>query len=202
MRSIYVIANPLAGDKRGIIAARRIIKSLSSNKLSFKHRFLRKNERIPDIIHEIDDTFEYILVIGGDGTVRSAVEGLILYKKKHKLVCFPGGTGSELSIYANTTTIRDLTNALYTGNIVKTDVFLAQIDLKNGDTLSQYFIANLQVGHFALGVKETPPIAKRLFYGSGYMVGILKAVIKRRNRYAAVLGIIRECSWARYIQFI
>lgn len=188
MRNIYIIVNPLAGDKRSIIVAKRVIRSLNNNKFNFKHKFLRKDEKISDIIHEIDDSFEYILVIGGDGTVRSVVEGLILHRKTHKLACFPGGTGSELSIYANTTTIKNLITALRSGNTIKVDIFLAKINLRNEKSFFKYFIANLQIGHFALGIKETPSIAKRLFYGSGYMVGIIKAIIKRRNRFAAVFG--------------
>ncbi len=188
MLEIYVLANPLAGYKRGIVVARKISRLLRDNGFDFKLRVIKENESILDVISEIDDSFEYLLVIGGDGTVRSAVEGLMLHKKKHKLICFPGGTGSELSIYANTTTIRNLIRALRNRNTTRIDVFLANVTLKDGTKLNKYFVANLQIGHFALGVKETPPLAKRLFYGSGYMVGIFKAIIKRRNRFARVMG--------------
>lgn len=186
MKEIYVIANPLAGDKRGLITARRILNYLRENKIYFKYRFLKPNEKIPDIIRRIKSSFEYILVIGGDGTVRSAVEGIIESKVKYKLICFPGGTGSELSIYAKTTTMQALFKALSEGEIVDVDVFLARIKSIRNEIISKYFIANLQIGHFALGVKETPPLAKRLFYGSGYMIGIIKALLRRRNRYAVV----------------
>ncbi len=140
----------------------------------------------------MDDSYEYLLVIGGDGTIRSAVEGLVINEKKHKLICFPGGTGSELSIYANTTNISDLIQSLLFGRETDVDVFLARIKLVDNHYKEHYFIANLQIGHFALGVKDTPPLAKRLFYGSGYMVGILKAIIKRINRFAKIMAVNKE----------
>ncbi len=181
---VLTLLNPLAGSGRALRIFKRIRKFLSS--LNSKIVILKPSKPIKKVFSKLDIP-DYFVVIGGDGTVRSVIEAMIYCNHVDSIIVpYLGGSGGELSHYAGILTPKDLEIAFSAGIMRKIDVFKASVRLSNGEEKELVFAANLQIGHFALGIKETPAFFKRLFGSVGYMHGVLKAVIKRVNKDARV----------------
>ncbi len=192
------LVNPLAGYGRAMIALRRIRKFLSH--LKARIRILKPHESIREMISGIGEP-EYLIVIGGDGTVRSAVDALLGRGLKNViLVPYLGGSGGELSHYANLLSPENLREAFLHGNVEDIDVYRTEVELSNGEKRRLIFVANLQIGHFAQGIKETPGISKRILGSQGYMIGVMKAIMKRVNKYVTVSS--RNFSFSGFIYTI
>ena len=188
MKNIFVLVNPFAGNGRAVVVAKKVLKTLKDLNARIHLKVIKQFEKISDIIKDLTDPFDYLVIIGGDGTVRSAVEGILRGKKDYILGTYPGGSGGEVSHFAKTLSILSLKNALLKTCVKEIDVFNADVTLTIGSRASYHFVANLQIGHFAFGIQQTPKIAKKLFGGVGYMIGVLRALLKRENALSHVIG--------------
>jgi len=186
--NIFVLANPQAGMGRAIEALGDVIKAVRALKAKTRIKILEKSEKISDVIQYADESFDYLIAIGGDGTIKSVVDGILKSKNKITLVTYLGGSGGEVARYAGILSYTSLKNALLEENITRVDVFRARIRFTDNRVEEHNFVANLQIGHFAHGICLTPQIAKKIFGGTGYMLGVLKALVARRNVPAKVIG--------------
>lgn len=181
-----MLINPFARFGRAIDLVKPLHKYLKDTRESLKIKILRLGERIQDIIRIIDDAYRYLIIVGGDGTVKSAIESIFMLGRKFTIVPFLGGTGGELARFTGILSLRDLANALMRGRKREIDTFSVNVKYPNKKEEKHMFVANMQIGHFSHSIKETPSLAKRLFGSNGYMIGVLKAVFKRVNKNCIV----------------
>ncbi|HLN21539.1 MAG TPA: diacylglycerol kinase family protein [Bacteroidales bacterium] len=95
-----LIINPNAGKGKGKKDSKRIQDLLRKEGFEFSSRFTeRKGDAIHYTVEGIAEGYRNIIVVGGDGTLNEAVNGVMLNKSCHKtdvtLAIIPVGTGND-----------------------------------------------------------------------------------------------------------
>ena len=93
-RKLLVVNNPASGGRRKNQKTLRALNSfLSSNDLEFDIQSTELNKNAWKIIEgQLDDSFTDLIIVGGDGTINEAVNGL---KFNVPLTIIPAGTGND-----------------------------------------------------------------------------------------------------------
>ena len=183
---LYVLVNPTARFGKAMELVKPLEKHLEKTWRDVKIKVLKFGESIKGVIQRIDDIYNILIIVGGDGTIKSVVENMLNLKRRFTIIPFLGGTGGELARFTRILSIKDLENALKKGEKREIDAFTVEIAYPNGKREKHIFVANMQIGHFAQAIKETPLIAKKLLGSNGYMIGVLKAILKRVNKNCKV----------------
>lgn len=96
----FVLVNPVAGSGEGEKDWKQISSLLSQNGLSFTHQFtLRKYHAIELVTEAINNGANRVIVVGGDGTLNEAVNGIFAQTRvatdEVLLGMIPVGTGND-----------------------------------------------------------------------------------------------------------
>ncbi len=181
---VYVIVNPYSRHGYNLTLAKKLAKKLKEYKIRFKFKFLKRSEKISGETLKTWD-YDYLVVVGGDGTINSTVKAMIKSRVNFPIITLLGGTGGELPRYTNILKPEHVIKALSIQKIVEIDVFKAIIHKEN-KVEEHVVVANMQIGHFAQSIMETPLTAKKTLGGNGYMFGVIKAAIERKDKEAKI----------------
>ena len=100
-KKIMIVVNPAAaGGKTAKIWPKKSI-NFKKEFLNFDEVYTKKaGDAVKIAKKAVEDNYEYLMAVGGDGTVNEVINGMISAKngpKKTKLIIYPLGTGSDLS---------------------------------------------------------------------------------------------------------
>ncbi len=114
-RKILLMVNPAAGYGKGAKIVGEVEKFLRTNDLAYESFFTKKGQNAKAIVKKrLDDSFTDLLVIGGDGTLNDAING-IGDKKRVVLNVISTGTGNDFikSVYVGNNLIQQLDTLLH-----------------------------------------------------------------------------------------
>ena len=94
-RKLLVMVNPAAGYGKGARIVGEVEKFLRTNELQYESFFTKKGQNARTIVkRRLNETFTDLLVIGGDGTLNEAVNGI--GDNKHVVLnVISTGTGND-----------------------------------------------------------------------------------------------------------
>lgn len=168
MKKFLIIDNPNAGRKKAVKYKKAVIKFLLSQNALFK------SIGIDEISEELIEEYDYLIAIGGDGTVNKLIPYIINTPKA--LAIIPCGTANllaaKLGISAN---IKKAINVIANKNISTVDT------LKINDS---YSILRLGLGYDSDIICKTPQSLKNKFgYFAYFLAGILFALRLKQKKY-------------------
>ncbi|NIQ04789.1 MAG: hypothetical protein GWO20_03360 [Candidatus Korarchaeota archaeon] len=177
---VGVVVNPLS-SRQPIVKAKSLLSSLKRLGYPYQLHLLSNEAFSPsnfDALNEVSP----LIVIGGDGTVGSVLDLALRTNLESFLFgALPGGTGNDTAKFLNTTTVNSLIQAMIKTQHISLDVFSIKVRLVNGRIFERYFIANVLIGLFGQGVRETPSLLKILFGNTAYLLGILRSILRYKN---------------------
>ena len=102
MKRFLLIANPRAGRNRGELAAREVVDQLAQSGHSAEIRLTERGGHATDIAASARNAdFDYVVAIGGDGTVREVLWGLLdrgqHTEASHPVGLIPFGTANVIA---------------------------------------------------------------------------------------------------------
>lgn len=136
-----IIVNPVAGNKRNVVYAKRIQKLLKKNNISAEIFVSEFKGHITKYLKELDLNSDYrIYSVGGDGTLNEVVNGLT--DKKTQIVVVPCGTGNDyIKSIGKYKSMRKVILESMNNNIICTDSILIKNNLSCINILSVGFDA-------------------------------------------------------------
>ena len=138
---IYIIVNPHAGNGRGIYLLDRLKKYI--NDLDYIIRETAKtNDAFLFAQEAIKDNFNYIICIGGDGTINEVCQAIV--GNSPVLIIIDAGTGSDFVRSAGSIKPEDLKNAISNNKVIKVDSVLV-----NYAGRIRYFVNIMELGYGA-----------------------------------------------------
>mgnify|MGYP003623551170 CR=1 FL=1 len=172
MKKIYIVANPFSGGGKCSEKVSISAKLLKDNGFNCHMLYSQKIGEIPMLIHQsIQSGAECIVVAGGDGTMREAVEALVYQDVPAFL--FPFGTGNDLALALGISSdpeqcVRQLSN----GSIKNLDA---------GMVNSSYFLNVAGLGFDVEVLIQTERYKKRFKAKSAYRLGLIHALLNLRQ---------------------
>ena len=138
---IYIIVNPHAGNGRGIYLLDRLKKYI--NDFDFIIRETKKNnDAFLYALEALKDNYDYIVCIGGDGTINEICQALVC--KSPVLIIIDAGTGSDFVRSAGSIKPEDIKDAISKNKILKVDSVLV-----NYAGRTRYFVNIMELGYGA-----------------------------------------------------
>lgn len=183
MERFLFIINPAAGRQKGREAYQFISNYISNIKeVSTKIVLTEYPEHAKEIALNLCRDFDYLIAVGGDGTLNEMINGIDL--NSEKIIGFlPIGTGNDFSrnIYKNYSLNETLKNILSKNfSIKKIDLGLATIIESNNKITEHRFINNLGIGFDAEAAYNKGKI--KLFTGIySYIFSVLHTLIKFKS---------------------
>ncbi|MFW6280623.1 MAG: diacylglycerol/lipid kinase family protein [Halanaerobium sp.] len=131
--------------------------------------------------------YNYIMAVGGDGTLNEIINGLIekdkLLNPDLKLIIFSQGTGSDLIRTLNISSqVKDIFKNIKRGKIEKIDIIKAAYTNKENDRESRYFVNAADCG---MGAEVAARVNKKNKTKTGsisYLSAVLLSLFKYRNK--------------------
>lgn len=91
--SIAIIANPVAGRGNGKKTAELVKEILDTKNVDFELIFTKHPGQAIDLARSASCNHEFVVALGGDGTIREVLEGT--WESKSTIGIIPGGTGND-----------------------------------------------------------------------------------------------------------
>ena len=129
-KSLLFFANPKSGKGSAVSIFPRVDRALKKNNFNSTLYVSKKRGDIKNKIISMDLTeFDAIIVIGGDGTINEAVNGLIRSGKSHYLPLglIPSGSGNAVASDLNLNSIDQAVENLLKFNLMDIDLSLIHI---------------------------------------------------------------------------
>jgi len=96
-KKYLLIINPMSKMGRGLRRAFWLITRLILRRAYFEAAYTRRPGHAERIVSEFKEEVDVVVAIGGDGTVREVVNGLMKRKKKSTLAVMPAGRGNDFA---------------------------------------------------------------------------------------------------------
>lgn len=96
MHKILLISNPASGRQKNEKKIKKIEKYCFLNNISFNHIKSKYPTHITEICRDVEK-YSHVLVMGGDGSINEAINGIITLNKKPILSIIPSGTTNDLA---------------------------------------------------------------------------------------------------------
>lgn len=171
---ILFIVNPVAGKGRALKAIPIIKELMNKESLSYKIvETTRPKEAIDIAYNGIQQGFEIITAVGGDGTVNEVAQG-IMKSGKGCLGIIPAGTGNDLA--------RSLDIPIDIKESIKCIIKGKHKGIDVGEVNGRYFFNVASIGFDSEIVKNTNNIKKYLKGKFAYTVGLLKTLISYKSK--------------------
>jgi YegS/Rv2252/BmrU family lipid kinase len=179
----FVIINPKAGNGTALKQWPKIQSLLIANHFSFQFEFTdNKGHATVLTIKAVNNGFEKIICIGGDGTLHAVVNGLMRQNKVESssipIALIPIGTGNDWAkTYKIPRTIEAAIQLLKTPNIKVQDV--GKIDFLDSKKPSVYFNNLAGIGFDGLVAKKTETL--KHFGKLSYLVAACQCLASFQN---------------------
>ena len=93
MPNYYFVVNPVSGRGKGEAFGRRLQQKLAELKLDYQLEYTTKPMHAQDLAAKASDKFEVIVVVGGDGTLQEALNGMV--NSNAAIGILPVGSGND-----------------------------------------------------------------------------------------------------------
>jgi YegS/Rv2252/BmrU family lipid kinase len=92
-RKLFIVSNPFSGKRNASKILKSLFEFLSFHKVSFQHFDTRKEKNATaTLAKHLDSSFTELVIVGGDGTLNEAINGL---KYEIPVSIIPAGTGND-----------------------------------------------------------------------------------------------------------
>lgn len=172
MHDILLIYNKSAGKGRYKRSIKRIISYLNEHDFHYDIHRIEKHEVVSNTISKIASNYKRLIVCGGDGTLHSVVNGLMLIAKNNRpdILLLPFGTANDyaktLGMQKNVVANLELLHGY--------NAFFVDVNKLN-DT---YFIYGAAWGKFSNVSYKRLRIATKLFGVVGYIINAISDVFR------------------------
>lgn len=164
MEQLLVVSNPSAGSARSKALRERLLSDLTTAGLQFESLELGTRE-FSDIARL--GAYDAIIVVGGDGTVRSALQHIQEKNLDLPIAILPAGTGN---LIAKTLGLRRSASLLVRALKQRKTVALDVGKLESGE----YFCGAFAIGYLGERIAATPRAVKRILGFGGYLWSFLQ----------------------------
>ncbi|WP_041556376.1 diacylglycerol/lipid kinase family protein [Carnobacterium sp. 17-4] len=169
MTKAMIIVNPSSGGEKAEKYMGKLKKQIEPD---FTELIIKKTEKAGDATAFCEDAalekYEAVFVLGGDGTVSEAVNGLMLHQAQTILGIIPLGTVNNVARALGISTNPDIAIDSFKQRAVK------QIDV--GKLNSRYFISSTSVGPIPESIQEVDVEMKTKFGVFAYLIEGIKAL--------------------------
>ena len=165
MSNYKFIVNPMAAAGKCAKKGEYLRQLSQDEKIDFDLEFTRKRGHATEIARKCCNQFEFIVAVGGDGTINEVVNGLV--GGKAKLGIIPAGCGNDL--------IRSLAIPKSLSEAFKVLMQKKTTGIDIGKVNQLYFINGMGIG-FDAWVVKTLLSEKRLYGKLRYLYGIFKSI--------------------------
>jgi len=179
MRYLF-IANPVAGKGKTHKLLTKIENFLSEHHIDYKLILTTKPGDINNIVQNLDENFEKIVVIGGDGTLHELINAQNINLKT--LGVIPTGSGNDfaLTLGLKKSLTKDLKTILERKTL-SLDIGYAELTEFSGKKFSFLFANSLGIGFDA----EVAASVKKIKFIRGlilYLIGVFITLIRYKYR--------------------
>ena len=181
-----IIINPKSGKKAFRLQRLYLFKTLRARKMDFSFKVTKYAGHATELAREyVEKGVQDILILGGDGTVSEAVNGIMSAQgvdtSKVRVGIIPRGTGNDWGRYWGLTKNHKQSIAAYlNGKAVPIDIGRVEV-VRNGITENHYFINSVGFGVDCLTCQMTQVL--KYYVGSHrllYAFALLFAVAKHK----------------------
>lgn len=175
MKNYKFIVNPVASRGKSKKVGRWLEKKCREQNMDFDLQFTTKPKEASEIASKSYENFEYIVAVGGDGTLQEVINGLIGIDTKVGII--PVGTGNDFVRAANLPHHpNEALEILLKGQTKKVDI---------GKVNDRYFHNGVGAGFDAWVVHESLKI-KYLRGKVVYLLAILKTIFSYKAPYMEI----------------
>lgn len=199
IEKLHLLVNPVSGSNKGQENFDKVTNYLDQNKINYSVEISEFPGEIVNLARIasneiVNNDHEIILVIGGDGTLNQAVNGVKSSKNPKVNIGFiPSGTGNDFAkaLKINKNPTEQLEQILNHGEVLKVD--LGFVDDQNRHQ-KIYFVNNLGIGFDALVVSLTnksklKTMLNKLHMGSlAYVLHVIVALFRQGSYDITVAG--------------
>jgi len=176
--SICFIVNPKAGKGKGKKIASLIHFFMKKYDTPYEVRFTtQKKEGEPLAKRAVEDGFEKIVAVGGDGTIYEVLNGII--GKSVSLGIIPSGTGNDFA--------RCLGIGLNVEEALDIVVYGQEKSVDCGRANERYFINVAGIGFDTETLKEVERLKKYLSGKWAYIAGVLKTLLTYKFKKTEII---------------
>lgn len=173
MRRYLFIVNPVAGKGRALEQIPKIKEKFDKERIDYEIKVTKEKGEGEKLAREgIENGFNHIIAVGGDGTAYEVVNGI--RNEKVVLGILPAGTGNDFARMLKMPKDHD--------DILETIKVARKRKIDIGLVNDRYFLNCSSVGIDAEIVKETEYIKKYVSGTLAYILGVLKTLIRYRYK--------------------
>lgn len=186
-KKIIAVVNPeAAGGKAAKIWLKKS-KYFKKMFINFDEVYTKKPGDAIDIASKaVEESYDYIMSVGGDGTVNEIINGMLSSKtkeRKTKLIIYPLGTGSDLSRALNLPHDIKKFSALIAREKIRTiKAVEANFLNHNQQPEKRYFLNIADCGMGAEVAKKLNKSSKTIDGSLSYLLKIFQTLFKYRNK--------------------
>ncbi len=168
---------------------------LNRDHVDFKEAFSEGPGHTYQLARQSAGDYEVLAAVGGDGTVREVVDGIMSANKTHVAVALvPFGTGNDLAQVLGVQTESDALRTFGAGALRSIDVIQITCQVE-GKEVVRHALLFAGVGVIATALRKTTPSFKRVFgQRLAYPMGLIAALLDFRapRMRVAVDGVMHE----------
>lgn len=193
MQKTLAIVNPVSAGCKTKKNWPKYKKIFLNNNINLDEQFTTHPEHAIKIAEAaVKNSYDYILAVGGDGTVNEIINGIImaggLDDIKPKLIIFAQGTGSDLIRSLNISSdINEVIEIIKRKKVKYLDLVKAEYLAHSGEEKTRYFI---NVGDCGLGAEVVYRVnkSKKIIGGSfSYLLAVFTTLLKYKNKSAELV---------------
>lgn len=170
MRKVKFIYNPFSGEKEILKYLDYLIYSYQKKSFTIIPYRLGFDRDISEAFADIDDTFDHILISGGDGTVNEVVDGMKKLNIDLPIGVIPAGTANDFAhLIGMPQSIRYSIDAILNSEVSLVDL---------GKANDKYFVNIFSCGLFTDVSQKTPTEYKNTFGKLAYYFTGIKELPK------------------------
>ena len=190
-KKILIIVNPAAsGGKTAQIWPKKSMYFKKEFSI-FDEVYTEKAGEAVEIARKaVEENYEYIMSVGGDGTVNEIINGMLSAKngaQKTKLIIYPLGTGSDLSRTLNLPhNVEEFISLIRKENIKNIKVIEARFLSNQQQRTKRYFLNIADFGMGAEVAKKLNQSSKKIDGSLSYLVKIFQTLFNYQNKEITV----------------
>lgn len=186
-KKIMAVINPVSSGGKTAKRWPKINKYFKDEFANFTEKFTTKPGDAVKIAKEaVEKDYDYLLAVGGDGTVNEIVNGMLLAKTKNlkaKLIIYAQGTGSDLSRTLNLPKeISKFIELIKRGKSRKIKVIEAEFSNSEQEKENRYFFNVADCGMGAEVAKKLNEDNKMISGSLNYLIKIFSVLFNYQNK--------------------
>ncbi len=181
-RSLAVILNPVAGNRRAGRAGDKLRQALERSKVDFELFETQRPRHAEAIVRELDGQFDIVVSAGGDGTLQEIATGIYRSGQSLSIAVIPMGTGNDFGdLIEMPHEIDEAIARIGSARVVPVDAgHVRWREQADGAWHDAVFLNAVGIGFDAMVASEAARF-KRFKGKSAYLAGIVSALAKWPN---------------------